>query len=179
MASAIGLRSWTIWASISRGPLVLIAASNCWWNSSAVVARVAGTPCASASLTQSSEGLSMSQHREHLFVGFAFTNPGQLDIQDSVAVVLHHDQGDIGLLPGDAPEGLGRIHPASVAFEDHSLALRARHRGAQPYWESPADGPATIREQIVVRPGTFGSLDKAPVPSWRNRSPGWRSPASA
>jgi hypothetical protein len=95
-------------------------------------------------------GIIEVQHREHFFVGLALANPGQFDIQNPVAVVLQHDEGDIDLLPRHRPERLGRIHAATVALENNGLSIRARHRGAQPHRESRADGPATIREQIVV-----------------------------
>jgi hypothetical protein len=69
------------------------------------------------------------QHGIHFVVGVTLANPCQLEIQNRVAVIFHHDDGDIGLFPGHRPKSLNRVHATPVAFKNNGLPVRAGDSG--------------------------------------------------
>ena len=89
----------------------------CLENSSAVVARVAGTPMPSEMATKSRSGSADLEHRAGRRTAGIGPHSTELEVQDGVGPVVEDDVRDVQALPGLGPERLNRVHGAAVRFE--------------------------------------------------------------
>ena len=132
-------------ASMRCGPGSAIAALNWVASSSAVVARLAGTPNPSAMATKSRLGIGQIEQGLRLRAGGGGADTLQLELQDRVCVVVEDDDGDVELFAGHRPQRRNRVQRASIGLQ------RNRPVGAARRWRrrSPPAGPGRSPRRSV------------------------------
>ena len=118
-------------------------------SSSAVVARLAGTPMPLASATKSRFGRDRSSRSAARGPPRGRADALQLHPQDRVGAVGQHDRGDVQVLPRVRPQRGERVHRAAVGLQADHRTVRAGDRRAGGDRQAVADRAAGQREHVV------------------------------
>ena len=165
-------------ASIRCGPGSASARRSWSASSSAVVARVAGTPMPWASATKSRAGPPRSSSCPARLPSLAAPTRDSSCCEDRVGAVVADDRGDVGLLAGVGPQRRDRVHRAAVGLDADHRPVRAGDRRAQRHGQPVADRAAGQAQPVVPRARRRSARPARPRRSAPRRR-GSRSPAAA
>ena len=145
------------------GPSSASARSSWFVSSSAVVARVAGTPMPFASDTKSRSGLRDVEHRPRLRPAGLGAHAAELHVQHRVAAVVgdHRRRRRAARAPSSTAPGACTSREPSACEAQH-LAVGARDGRADRQRQADADRAAGQAQPVVARPARGHAGDVQP-----------------